>query len=149
MYDWFECKVRYDKTLENGLVKKVTEPYLVDAFNFTEAEKRIIEEMKPFIKGEFEVADIKRVKIADLFESEIESDDRWYKLKLTYTTIDEKKGTEKKTSNYVIVKAASVKKALMNLEEGMKGSIMDYVISSVSETPIIDVYHYIQSSDKA
>ena len=149
MYDWFECKVRYEKTIENGLVKKVTEPYLVDAFNFTEAEKRIIEEMKPFIKGEFEVADIKRVKIADLFESETESDDRWYKLKLTYTTIDEKKGTEKKTSNYVIVKAASVKKALMNLDEGMKGSIMDYVISSVSETPIIDVYHYIQSSDKA
>ena len=41
MYEWFECKIKYEKTLESGLLKKVTEPYLVDAINFTEAEKRI------------------------------------------------------------------------------------------------------------
>ena len=66
--EWFECKVKYEKTMENGLVKKVTEPYLVDALNFTEAEARIIEEITPFMTGAFEVSDIKRAHYAELFE---------------------------------------------------------------------------------
>lgn len=149
MYDWFECKIKYDKTMENGLVKKVTEPYLVDAFSFTEAEKRIMLEMQPYISGEFEVSDIKKCKLADLFESDVESDDRWYKMKLTYTTLDEKKGTEKKTSNFMLVKASSIKRAIENMEKGMKGTLSDYVVSQVVETPIIDVYHYEEVKDKA
>ena len=70
MNEWFECKVRYEKTLENGLVKKVTEPYLVDALSFTEAERRFIEEIEPFMSGEFQVTDIKRAKYAELFETD-------------------------------------------------------------------------------
>ena len=69
MNQWFECKVKYEKTQENVAVKKVTEPYLVDAINFTEAERRIIEEITPFMTGVFEVSDIKRVRYAELFES--------------------------------------------------------------------------------
>ena len=56
---WFECKVKYEKTLQDGTVKKVSEPYLVDALNFTEAERRIIEEITPYMTGIFEVSDIK------------------------------------------------------------------------------------------
>ena len=55
MANWFECKVRYDKMMENGLQKKVNEPYMVDALSFTEAEARIIEELTPFISGDFSV----------------------------------------------------------------------------------------------
>lgn len=47
MHNWFTCKIRFEKTLENGMNKKVTELYLVDALSFTEAESRIIEEMTP------------------------------------------------------------------------------------------------------
>ena len=57
--EWFECKVRYDKTMETGLLKKTTETYIVEALSFTEAERRFIEEMTPFISGEFTVTDIK------------------------------------------------------------------------------------------
>ena len=60
MANWFECRVKYDKMLENGMQKKVTEPYLVDALSFTEAEARIIEEVSPFISGEFSVSAVKR-----------------------------------------------------------------------------------------
>ncbi len=67
MANWFECKVRYDKMMENGLVKKVNEPYLVDALSFTEAESRIIEEQRPFISGEFSVSAVKRTKISEIF----------------------------------------------------------------------------------
>lgn len=67
--EWFECKVKYEKTMENGMVKKVNEPYLVDALNFTEAESRIIEEITPFMTGVFEVSDIKRARYAEMFEA--------------------------------------------------------------------------------
>ena len=49
MHTWFECKIRYEKTMENGMQKKVTEPYLVDALSFTEAEARIIEDTEGHI----------------------------------------------------------------------------------------------------
>lgn len=144
MNEWFECKIKYEKTMENGLVKKVTEPYLVDALSFTEAERRIIEEVSPFMTGEYQVSDIKRARYAEFFESFEESADRWFKAKLTFITLDEKSGAEKKTSQNVLVQAADLRKAINRLDEGMKGSQMDYVISSVSETPIMDVYRYKQ-----
>ena len=77
MHTWFECKIRYEKTMDNGMNKKVTEPYLVDALSFTEAEARIIEEMTPFISGEFTVSDIKRANYSELFPCEEDSADRW------------------------------------------------------------------------
>lgn len=142
MNEWFECKIKYDKTMENGLVKKVTEPYMVDALNFTEAERRIIEEMTPFMTGEFQVADIKRAHYAEFFETMEESADRWFKAKLVFVTLDEKSGKERKTSQNVLIQAADLRGAIARLDEGMKGSMMDYVIASVAETPIMDVYHY-------
>lgn len=145
MNEWFECKIKYEKTMDNGQVKKVTEPYLVDAINFTEAEKRIIEEMTPFMTGEFQVADIKRARYAELFETPGDEEDRWFKCKLTFVTLDEKSGAEKKTSQNVLVQASDLRGAIKRLDEGMKGSMMDYVISSVAETPIMDVYHYQQA----
>lgn len=145
MNEWFECKIKYEKTMDNGQVKKVTEPYLVDAINFTEAEKRIIEEMTPFMTGEFQVADIKRARYAELFETPGDEADRWFKCKLTFVTLDEKSGAEKKTSQNVLVQASDLRDAIKRLDEGMKGSMMDYVISSVAETPIMDVYHYQQA----
>ena len=145
MNEWFECKIKYEKTMDYGQVKKVTEPYLVDAINFTEAEKRIIEEMTPFMTGEFQVADIKRARYAELFETPGDEADRWFKCKLTFVTLDEKSGAEKKTSQNVLVQASDLRGAIKRLDEGMKGSMMDYVISSVAETPIMDVYHYQQA----
>ena len=142
MYNWFECKIKYEKTMENGLLKKVTEPYLVDAINFTEAEKRMIEEMAPFMHGEFQVDDIKRVKIAELFESSKQEDDKWYKCKLSFIIIDEKSGKEKKATNRVLVKAINIKSALASLEEGMKTTQIDYEVTAIQETPIMDVFHY-------
>ncbi len=122
MHTWFECKIRYEKTMDNGMNKKVTEPYLVDALSFTEAEARIIEEMTPFISGEFTVSDIKRANYSELFPCEEDSADRWFKCKLVFITLDEKSGAEKKTSTQVLVQAETPllhpkSKATMTLEE--------------------------------
>ena len=142
MNEWFQCTIKYEKTLENGLVKKVSEPYLVDAISFTEAEKRIIEEIKPFMTGIFEVADIKRAHYAELFESADESADRFFKAKLQFITLDETSGKEKKTSQNILVQAADLRDSIQRLDEGMKTSTIDYTIASVQETPIMDIYHY-------
>ena len=147
MNEWFECKVKYERTMDDGKVKKVNEPYLVDALSFTEAEERIIEERKHYMSGEFQVSDIKRVRYAELFETDDESADRWFKVKLTFITLDEKTGAEKKTSQNVLVQAADLRDAVKRLDEGMKTSMMDYVISSVAESPLLDVYHYTPKQD--
>jgi hypothetical protein len=131
--------------MENGVPKRVTEPYLVDALSFTEAEARIIEEMKPYISGEFTVDDIKRARIAELFTNE--NGDRYYRFRVIFMTLDEKSGTEKKTAVTMLAQASDLKEAITVLEEGMKGTMSDYVLASVVETMIMDVFPF--SSEKA
>ncbi|HBC21279.1 MAG TPA: phage tail protein [Porphyromonadaceae bacterium] len=134
---WFECKVRYDKMQENGAVKKVTEPYLVDALSFTEAEARIIEEMKPFISGEFSISAVKKTKISEIFFDE--TGDRYYQTKVNFITIDDK-GIEKKSATLILVQASDFEGALRRFNEGMKDSAADYEIASIAETMLMDVY---------
>lgn len=140
MYNWFECKVRYDKTLDTGMIKTVTEPYLVDALSFTEAEARIIKEMTPFISGEFTVSDIKRVKFTDSFFNE--TGDKYYKAKLYFLTLDEKSGAEKKTAVNMLVQASELKEAVETVEAEMKKTMIEYTFAAVTETAIMDVYPY-------
>ena len=142
LHTWFECRIKYEKVMENGMNKNVTEPYLVDALSFTEAEARIIEEMTPYINGEFTVSDIKRAGYSELFFSEDANADRWFKCKLTFITLDEKSGSEKKTSTNVLVQASDLRDAVKKLDDGMRGSMADYLIASVTETAIMDVYPY-------
>lgn len=140
IHNWFLCKVSYEKILENGMQKKVTEPYLVDALSFTEAEARIIEEMSPFITGEFTVSAVGRAKLSEVFFNE--DGDRYYKAKIYLITLDEKSGIEKKTAAQMLVQASNLKEAITVLEEGMKGTLADYTIASIAETQIMDVYPF-------
>jgi hypothetical protein len=126
--------------MENGVQKRVTEPYLVDALSFTEAEARIIEEIKHYVSGEFTVANIKRAKLAELFFNE--KGDRYYKIKVCFITLDEKSGAEKKTAVQMMAQASDLKEAIAVLEEGMKGSMADYSIASVNETMLMDVFPF-------
>ena len=146
MHSWFECKVSFEKVLENGMQKKVTEPYLVDALSFTEAEARIIEEIRPFISGEFTVTDIKRARLSELFFNE--NGDRFYKIKVYFITLDEKSGAEKKTAAQMLAQACTLKEAMAVLEEGMKGTMADYTIASVTETMLMDVFPFSVNDDK-
>ena len=122
--------------------KKVTEPYLVDALSFTEAEARIIDEVGPYISGEFTVTAVAKANYSELFFAEDTASDRWFKCKLGFITLDEKTGNEKKTYTNVLVQACDLRDAVKKLDEGMKGSMADYIIASVAETAIMDVYPY-------
>ena len=138
MANWFECKARFDKMQENGSVKRVSEPYLVDALSVTEAEARVIEELTPFVSGELSVSSVKSTKITEIFWDD--SADRWYLAKVAFITIDEKTAAEKKSVSQMLVAGSDFKSAYDNLVEGMKGTLADYEIVSIAESPLMDVY---------
>jgi len=142
---WFECKIQYEKVMEDGLQKKVVEAYTIDALSFTEAEQRIMEEMSSLISGEFTIKDIKIAPYKEIFFSDEEMADRWYKTKLQFITIDEKTAKEKRSAVNYLVNAGTLNGAVKNIDEVMGGTMVDYVISSVAETPLMDVYEYNQS----
>ena len=139
---WFETSIRYDKTLEDGMPKKVTELYVVDALSFGEAEETITKEMSAYISGEFEVKNITPATYSEIFFSENANDDRWYKAKVSFIVIDEKTEKEKRTSVTYLVQAATFNGAVKNIEEVMGGTMIDYVIANISETKIMDVYEH-------
>ena len=139
---FFEVRFRYEKVMENGSNKNVTENYLVDALSFTEAEARIITEMEPFVTGDFKVKAVKQANYTELFSSNDVNSDVWYKVRLAYVTLDNKSGAEKKTYTNILVQASDLRDAVRRLDEGMKGTMSDYRIVSVSETKIMDVYLY-------
>jgi len=138
--NWFECKVKYVKIDENGKEKKVTEPYLVDAVSFTEAEARIHTELEKMIHSDFIVTNISKSNISELFPNE--NGDRWFKAKTTFVTVDEESGKEKKSNNYMLVEANNVKDAYEFLTEGLSDMIVPFEIPSVVESPIMDVFPF-------
>ena len=145
--EWFECKIRYEKVQEDGLQKKVTEVYVVNALSFTEAEERIIEEMSSYISGEFKVADIKQAPYKEIFFSDDDVADKWYKAKLAFITYDEKTEKEKRSNVCYLVQAASFNGAVKNIDEVMGGTMIDYEIISVQETSLWDVFEYGAKND--
>lgn len=139
MSQWFETKVKYDKTmLDTGAIKSVTEPYLVDALSFTEAEARITKEMEPFVSGELTVTAVRKVRFEDVLYHE--GGDRWYKVKINMITIDEKTGAEKRSASFTLVQASEFKLALDYFLEAMKSVLFDFEIVNITEMAYIDVF---------
>lgn len=149
--NWFECTVRYERQMEDGMTKRVPELYVVDALSFGEAEEAITREMTAYVSGEFEVKNINPAAYHEVFFSENAADDRWYKAKVSFITIDEKTEKEKRSTVTYLVQASTFNGALKNIDEVMKSTLIDYVIANISETKIMDVYEHRTSlkQDKA
>lgn len=140
MKNYFETTIKVERAQFNGVMKKVSEKYVVEAYSFSEAENRILEETTPFSSGELEVAAIKKANFSEVSFSDSESDNYWFKIKVAFITLDEKSGKEKKTKFNMLVQASDADKSISNLQEYMKGTISDWVIEQVSATSIMDVY---------
>ncbi len=140
--EWFETKIRYEKTMEDGAQKKVTESYVVDALSFTEAEEEIISEMSSYISGEFIVTDIKKTPYKEIFFSDNPRDDKWYKVKLQFIILDEKSGKEKLSAVNYLVQSNTFQNAIKNVEEVMNTGMQDWKIASAAETTLLDVFEH-------
>ena len=145
--NFFQCKISYEKITESGLQKKVTEPYLVDALSFTEAEARIIEEVKPFIAGEFQIKAIAHYPVNEYFKSE-EQGDFYFRAKVAFISLDERSGSEKQTKVNMLIQASEIQEAKDILIEGMKGTLGDYKILEVKETTIMNVFEYNKENEE-
>ena len=140
---WFECKVSYERQADSMGMKKVSESYLVDALSFTEAEERIIQEIRPFVSvGDLEVVNIRRARIAELFLSEVPEEDKYYRAKVNFITVDEKSGSEKKTAAQMIVNSDSLINAVTTLEAELEKTSGNHEIASITDTQILDVFRY-------
>ncbi len=137
---WFQCKIKYEKVMEDGLRKEVTELYVIEASSYTEAEARINKEMLETVNCPFEVKDITKATYKEVFFVEEYPADRFYKAKLQFITIDEKSEQEKRSNVWYLVQADNFNAAVNNIVEVMKGTMIDYVIYSITETAIIDVF---------
>lgn len=142
MQTWFECKAKYVKIDEDGRERKVSESYLVDAVSFTDAETRIIQQLETMVHGEFNVENIKKSNIVEIFPHE--DGEWWYKAKIGLITIDEKAGKEKKINNYFLVAADDLKQALLRLEDALSYILVPYQTTSIALSTICDVFPYFE-----
>lgn len=138
---WFSVRVVYGRTNEKGMMVKAKEMYLIDALSFTEAEARAIGEMAPFAEDELRVTAMKIEDIAEIFNSENGNDDKWYKIRVHFITVDSE-GKQKKSAHIYLVRGSMTEDAMKILHERMKGTMIDYVIHSVTETQYMDVFFY-------
>lgn len=144
---WYECKVKYRKTHETGEQKVTTETYLLDAVSYTEAEARISEEMQSLTSEEYMITNIRVANICEVHPWE--KGDRWFKSKVALIAYDEESGKERKTNQYLLVQANDVKEAYDQTIEAMKGTMGDYNIPAISESPIMDVFPYFGGEEEA
>ena len=137
---WFETKVRYDKTMDDGHDKKVTEVFVVDAISFTEAETKITEELSAYTSGETFIKAITRAPYSEVLFSDDGNDDKWYRVKLAFITLDERNDKEKKTLTTFLFQAANIDKARSYIKEFMSNTMVDYDVASISETKVLDIF---------
>lgn len=147
MNNWFECRVKYEKIDQStGKTKKVTEPYLIDAVTFSEAEERIYKKLEEMIAGEFKVKAINKANVSDVFE--YEAGELWFKCKVSYTDVCEESGKEKKVNNYMLVTADNSREAYDRIQESLKEMIVPFEIPAISESAIVDVFPYDPNESK-
>lgn len=145
---WFETKVKYQKTMEDGSEKVVSEAYVVDALSFTEAESAIIDEMSVYVSGELKVSGIGKAGYGEIFFSDVDDDDKWYKAKLQFITIDEKSEKEKRSNVTYLVQAKSLARALRYIDEVMGKTMIDYDVVGLNETKLMDVFEHHAPNEK-
>ncbi len=146
MNNWFTVKVKYTKQLENGTFKRVSEPYLLAASSFTDAEARIYEELGAIIRGEFDVVSISRTEIHDIFAY----DDAftWWKCKVTYESVEHDSEKTKKVSQNFLVSANDAKEAYDRIQESLSTLMVEFNIPSIIFSPIVDIFPMTENLDR-
>jgi hypothetical protein len=146
MNNWFTVRVKYTKQLDNGNLKRVSEPYLLAAMTFTDAEARIYEELGAVIRGEFNVVGISRTELNDIFA--YDDTEMWYKCKVRYESVDADSEKGKKVIQNFLVSASNVKEAFDRINESLHGMMVDFEIPSIVLSPIVEIFPYNEDLDK-
>jgi Domain of unknown function (DUF4494) len=138
--NWFTVKVKYTKQHADGSFSKVSEPYLVNAMTFTDAETRIYEELGNLIRGEFLVTGIARADYHDIFK--YDDCDIWHKAKIKFESGGEDGSKTKTVSQSFLVSSHSVKEAYDRIKESLHGMMIDFSVPSITISPIVDIFPF-------
>ena len=136
---WFECKVRYEETEEDGTDKTVTETYVYKAADFGDAYDKATKDMSTFISGDFGITAMKIAQYIEVVMQDDRTEEKYYRVKVIFITLDEKTNKEKKTACHYLVNADSVEKARKYTDAALSDTMMDYVIEAVQEAKICDI----------
>lgn len=137
---WFECSVSYEKVQEDGTERRITEKYVVEAFSFTEAEANITNQIVNCVSGELKVKGIVPAQYNEIFFSDADSDDYWFKVKVKFITLDERSNKEKYTNVIYLVQGSDISSAKAYIENILSGSMLDFDLCGISKTKILDVF---------
>ncbi|MFM7472893.1 MAG: DUF4494 domain-containing protein [Crocinitomicaceae bacterium] len=140
MNTWFTVKVKYTKQLDNGTFKRVSEPYMLAAMTFTDAEARIYEELGSSIRGEFLVTGIARTDIHDIFQ--YDDSETWFKCKVSYDKVDDEADKKKTITQNFLVSADTVKVAYERVQESLSTLMIDFNITAIVASPIVEIFPY-------
>lgn len=146
--NYFVVKVKYIKQLENGAFKRVTEPYLVAGFSFTDAEASIYENLGSVIRGEFTVTDIKRVEYHDIFDETNGCADKYFVAKICYDNVDVDSDKSKKITNSFLIGASNIEEATEIVKKELSTLLVDYKIIAINESPIVEIFPIKEELDK-
>lgn len=135
---YFIVTCKFDKMQENGAVKRVSEKYLCDALSVVEADAVVTENLKPYISGDFFTSKVENSPIAEVMGDK--ECGRFWLCKVAFITIDERSSAEKRTISQMLVGASDFTNAIENFNAGMKGTMADFEVVSLSETKIIEFY---------
>lgn len=139
---FFEVVLKMQATDEDGVEKMVKRTICVEAQSFTEAESKAINEMKIYCSGQMDVVNINPAQYCEVFTSDSEKDDKFFKCKLSFIIIDEKTEKEKNTKVVYLVQAGSTNRAQKFVDDIMGKTMQDYKTCSISDTPIFDCFFH-------
>lgn len=146
MKQWYLCKLKCTRLLENGREKKELEQYLVDAQSFTEAEARVAALMAESKPREYETTAIQKERYEEVRplppDDPAAADGKWHKVRLAHVVLNEKTGRERKTWHNHLLQSTGTADAERRLHDMMRGSLLDYRVYKVEETPILEVLQY-------
>jgi hypothetical protein len=138
MNSWIKGKLKYTKQQENGTFKRVSEPYILAAMTFTDAEARIYEELGEIIRGEFIVLSIERFDVHDMFH--FEDSDVWYETIIKFRSESDGDEKAKQVRQKFLVSASSVAEATARTHESLSTMMVDFEVTSTKVTPIVDIF---------
>uniref|UniRef100_A0AAU8AV44 DUF4494 domain-containing protein n=1 Tax=Dulem virus 40 TaxID=3145758 RepID=A0AAU8AV44_9CAUD len=137
---YFIATCKYEKLQEDGAIKRVSEKYLCDALSVVEADAMVTKNLKPYISGDFFTSKIENSPIAEVMGDK--ECGRFWLCKVAFITIDEKTAAEKRTISQILVGAPDFTNAVENFNDGMRGTMADFEIVSLAETPIKEFYQH-------
>lgn len=143
MNQLFEVKVSYERQADELGARKISEVYLINALSFTEAEARATKEIQPYaFAGELTIDSCRKRRIAEIIESADTQDDRWFEARVSFITLDEKSGTERKTPVTMLIQSDTLPNALSCLETELGKQLGSYEVNIIKETSILEYYKY-------